>query len=148
MLHRFSLSSAALAASVASLLAVACSSASPPVEVMGFKAPPLVTTASTTGALDLDVRTSPQPPIEGLEEAQVVITDHTTGEPVDGLSLGVVPWMPAMGHGTSLVPTVLPKGNGVYEIDQLSLFMGGEWELRLSITGPMQDTANPAFDVP
>jgi hypothetical protein len=115
---------------------------------MGFTGAPLLTSKSAAGALSLDVRTSPQPPIQGLQAAQLVITDSATGAPVDGLSIAVVPWMPAMGHGTSLVPTVSAQGKGVYEIDQLSLFMGGEWELRLAITGPYVDTANPAFNVP
>jgi hypothetical protein len=126
---------------------IGCGS-SPPAEALGFTASPLVTTPSTSGSLSLDVRTSPQPPVAGMNSAQVIIKDAASGEPVDGLSINVVPWMPAMGHGTSLVPTVSPKGNGVYEIDQLSLFMPGEWELRLSFTGPMSDTANPAFNVP
>ncbi len=136
-----------LVVSLVATAIAACSSASAPVEVMGFKAGPLVTTQSATGALSLDVRTSPQPPIQGIEEAQLVITD-ATGKPVDGLRISVVPWMPAMGHGTSLIPTVEAQGNGVYQVNQLSLFMGGEWELRLAIDGPVQDTANPEFDVP
>jgi hypothetical protein len=134
-------------APIAALL-FSCSSASPPAEVTGFTAAPLVSTTSATGALHLDVRTSPQPPIEGMNEAEVIITDSATGKPVDGLGMSVVPWMPAMDHGTSLVPVVTPKGNGVYEITELSLFMGGEWELKLALDGPAPDTANPAFDVP
>ena len=125
-----------------------CSTASAPPEVMGFTGAPLLTTKSATASLNLEVRTSPQPPVQGIQEAQLVITDSASGAPIDGLSITVVPWMPAMGHGTSLVPTVSAQGKGVYEIDQLSLFMGGEWELRLAITGPYQDTANPTFNVP
>jgi hypothetical protein len=131
--------------------ASACSS-SPVTEVVGFTASPLVTTQTSAGVYDVDVRTSPQPPVVGLTQAQLVVKDHATGRPVDGLSIGVVPWMPAMGHGTSLVPTVSASGDGVYTIDQLSLFMAGEWELRLSFERPDggdgHDTANPAFDVP
>ena len=125
----------------------ACSSAST-TETTGFTASPLVTTTSTGGSLLVDVRTSPQPPVEGMNEARVTLTDSASGAPVDGLTMAVVPWMPAMGHGTSLVPTVKALGDGVYEVDQLSLFMGGEWELRLTLDGPMHDTANPAFNVP
>jgi len=152
MLSRSRIPSFVTAVSFTALTAAACSSASPPAEVVGFTASPLVTATSAGGSLSVDVRTSPQPPIEGLQEAQVVVTDTASGQPVDGLSLTVVPWMPAMGHGTSLVPTVTAKGNGVYEIDQLSLFMAGEWELRLTFDGAPPsntgDTANPAFDVP
>ena len=48
----------------------------------------------------------------------------------------------------AMVPTVEAQGGGIYQVNQLSLFMGGEWELRLAIDGAVQDTANPAFDVP
>jgi YtkA-like len=125
-----------------SLLA-ACSSAT-----TGPSSGSLVTTTSATGALLIDVTTSPQPPVQGMNVATLVVTDSATHAPVDGLSLAVVPWMPAMGHGTSLVPTVDAMGHGKYEVSNLSLFMAGEWELRLTITGTVTDTANPAFDVP
>jgi hypothetical protein len=133
--------------SLSFLLVLSCSS-SAPVETVGFTAAPLVTTASATQKLTIDVRTSPQPPEVGMQSAQLVITDSATGKPVSDLSMAVVPWMPAMGHGTSIVPTVSNKGAGVYQIDQLSLFMPGEWELRLTFDGSVADTANPAFNVP
>jgi hypothetical protein len=80
-------------------------------------------------------------------QAELTITD-AMGKPVDGLTFSVVPWMPAMGHGTSLVPTVTPMGKGTYAVGDLSLFMPGEWELRLTFSGSTSDTANPVFDVP
>jgi hypothetical protein len=126
--------------------ASACSAA-PVAETTGFTAGPLVSSTSDTGALHVDVRTSPQPPEQGMVEAELTVTD-ADGKPARGLTVGVVPWMPAMGHGTSLVPTVTELGDGKYKVEQLALFMPGEWELRLTIDGAAHDTANPAFDVP
>ncbi len=122
---------------------LACSTASAP-----ENACPLVTVASATGALNVEVCTSPLPPIQGTDVARVTVTQASTHEPVDGLSVSVVPWMPEMGHGTSVVPTVTSMGSGTYEISNLVLFMAGEWELRLTFDGTVQDTANPAFYVP
>jgi hypothetical protein len=138
---------ACLALSPVLVLIVACSSSSV-AETSGFSAPPLVTCTSAGGSLNVDLRTSPQPPVEGVIEAQLTVTLASTGKPVDGLTITVVPWMPSMGHGTSVVPTVSATGNGTYLVDQVSLTMGGEWELRLTFDGTVEDTAAPAFDVP
>ncbi len=138
---RFALAAAAVVATVA------CSSSAVP-EVLGFTASPLVSTPTNGRLYDIDVRTSPQPPYVGMMQAQLVITDHVTHQPVDGLTVGVVPWMPAMGHGTSLLPTVRANGHGTYTIDQLAFIMAGEWELKLTLDGAGHDTAVPAFYVP
>jgi hypothetical protein len=129
------------------LVGIGCSSAGPP-ETTGFGTTPLVTTPSTHGTLSVAVRTSPQPPTVGTDESELTITSATTGDPVDGLSLSVVPYMPAMGHGTSVVPSVTPLGNGKYLVSNLELFMAGEWELRTSVTGPVTDSVNPDVYVP
>lgn len=79
---------------------------------------------------------------------ELTITDTNTKSPVDGLTVSVTPWMPAMGHGQSETVNVTPKGKGVYSISPLAFFMAGEWELVTKIGGPMSDTANPSFYVP
>ena len=132
---------------LAAFIAVGCSSSSTP-ETTGFGAEPLVTSASTDGTLTVEVRTSPQPPTVGIDQSELTITDAKTGAPVDGLGVSVVPYMPAMGHGSSEVPTVTPLGSGKYQVSGLELFMPGEWELRTSFTGPVNDTVNPAVYVP
>jgi hypothetical protein len=126
----------------------ACSSATA-AEVDGCtEGTPLVTATSQSGALSVAVCTSSQPPVEDQMQGEVTVRDATTKSPVDGLTLSVTPWMPAMGHGQSVTVTVTPKGNGVYAIAPLAFFMAGEWELVTKIEGPMSDTANPAFYVP
>ena len=105
-----------------------------------FGATALSTTSSDSGALSLELRTSPQPPIRGTNDAELTILDPS-GAPVDGLLISLVPWMPAMGHGTSVQPEVSSQGAGHYLIRRLFLIMPGEWELRLSFTGARTDHA-------
>jgi|HubBroStandDraft_6_1064221.scaffolds.fasta_scaffold959447_2 hypothetical protein len=131
------------------LCALACSSsAGPPVEAGSFPETAYATATSDGMKLVVEVRTAPQPPVAGMNEAELVVSDSRTGQGVDGLSLGVVPWMPAMGHGTSIVPSVTAQGNGRYLVTNLSLFMPGTWELRTTVTGPVSDHVAPAFQVP
>jgi hypothetical protein len=114
-----------------------------------FPAAPLTSLVSASGALHVDVRSSPlQPPIVGNTWWSYTFTEEATGKPVTGLSLDVVPWMPAMGHGTSTVPSVSNTGGGVYVIEDVELFMPGQWDLRTSIAGPEDDKLVVSVDVP
>ena len=109
---------------------------------------PEASALSTSGKLRVDVCTAPSPPSRGLMTAELTVTDSASGAPQDGLTLEVLPWMPSMGHGTSLVPTVSPAGGGKYVVTNVSLYMPGHWELRTSMSGPVTDSATPAVDVP
>jgi hypothetical protein len=96
-----------------------------------FPEAPYATTQ--TGAYTIALRTSPsQPPPRGEMDLLLSVSD---GAPVDGLNLVVVPWMPAMGHGSSIAPTVTPKGGGDYLVTNVVLPMPGTWELRVSGAG-------------
>lgn len=117
----------------------ACSSAAPSPQAT-FPSDPYATTMSDSNALVLDVRTSPQPPSRGTNEVQLTVTRASDGTPVDGVSLDVQPWMPAMGHGSS-TPTVTAQGGGVYLVTEVYFYMPGAWELRTSISGPTTDHA-------
>jgi len=66
---------------------------------------------------------------------------------VDGLTVSVHPWMPAMGHGSSVVPQVTSIGGGRYLVEDLSLVMPGTWQLQLTLDGSSHDTATLSFDV-
>jgi hypothetical protein len=113
-----------------------------------FPSAPLQTVASSTGALSIEVRTGPeQPPPLGESAAQLTVEDATTHAPVDGLDLTVVPWMPAMGHGSSVSPTVTPMGGGVYLVTSLYLYMPGTWQLRTTLVGQGTDSVTPEFTV-
>jgi hypothetical protein len=122
--------------------ATACSSPSPTSATGSFPAAPYTTTTSTTGALVIDVRTSPQPPSVGTNDVQLSITKASDGTPVDGLSVDVEPWMPSMEHGTSTT-TVVAQGGGMYLVTDVYLYMQGVWSLRTTISGPMSDHAAP-----
>lgn len=112
-----------------------------------FANAPLTSAASDSGALTLSLRTSPdQPPVHGSIEGELAVTD-ASGAPVDGLALDVVPFMPAMGHGTSVPPALTPIGGGRYAVKPLVLFMAGRWELVVAIGGGREDRASLAFDV-
>lgn len=115
-------------------LLLACAPASD--GTMSFPQAPYATTQ--TGAYTITLRTSPsQPPPRGEMELLLTVSDGTQ-QPVDGLSLVVVPWMPAMGHGASIAPTVTPQGAGDYLVTNVVLPMPGTWELR--VTGVGTDT--------
>jgi hypothetical protein len=107
-----------------------------------------IATDTTPGGLHVVVRTAPsQPPPRGTCTVELTVTD-ASGAPKDGLTLDVVPWMPAHAHGASVRPTVVAKGGGNYLVTNVSLFMPGEWELRTTIAGPVSDHAAPKIVVP
>ncbi len=107
---------------------------------------PLVKQKSDQGKLELTLVTTPQPPTRGLDSAVLTVTDPS-GKPVAGLTVGLTPYMPAMGHGGSVQPTVTDKGNGVYDITNLYLYMPGEWQLIFQFSGPVTDSATLAITV-
>jgi hypothetical protein len=99
---------------------------------------PFGSVTSDNKALTLEVRTGPdQPPTRGLSTVELDITDANSGDAKDGLELTIVPWMPAMGHGTSVKPVVAADGGGHYTVSNVNLYMGGAWDLRIAIAnGP------------
>jgi len=115
-----------------------------------FVAQPLMTVTSGSGQLQIDVRTAPQqPPSRGVQAVQLVILDAKTLTPETGLSLAVLPWMPAMGHGASLTPRVQEGPPGTYVISNVDFFMAGTWEVRTNISGDATtDYAAPSFQIP
>ncbi len=82
---------------------------------------------------------------------QLVITDET-GAPQSGLTLDTTPWMPAMGHGASVTPSVSETSPGTYVVEDVDLFMPGTWELRTTIadadSGSSTDHVAPSFQIP
>ncbi len=136
-------------ASLFAAVSAGCSSAGTAVPVSdgGFPAAPFMTLASASGLLQIAVRSSPQPPPRGIIDAEFMVTRVADGSPVDGLTLQIQPWMPAMNHG-AIEPTVIPEGGGRYQVTSLDLFMAGYWELRTTFSGSLDDNVTPAFEVP
>jgi hypothetical protein len=112
-----------------------------------FPEAPLATLHSD-GGLAIEVRTSPaQPPSRGESSVELQVSD-AQGKLVDGLDVDVEPWMPAMGHGASTDPVRTVEGDGRYRFDKVELFMPGEWELRLTLSGKTSDSATARFQIP
>lgn len=53
-----------------------------------------------------------------------------------------------MGHGASVTPIVQAMGQGRYVFTDVSLFMPGEWQLRTTFSGEVEDSVAPVFSVP
>ena len=103
---------------------------------------------SDAGDFLLTIQTDPDPPIRGTNTVTYTVSD-ASARSVDGLTLAIVPWMPAHGHGTSVHPTIVPHGKGVYEIQDVLFFMPGLWELRSTLTSSVgPDHATPSFTIP
>jgi hypothetical protein len=112
-----------------------------------FSAPFTTGIKSSSGNLMLAISSSPtSPPQRGNGSLHYLITD-ASGNPVDGLTLTVVPWMVQMGHGSSINPCVLAKGHGVYEVNNVYLFMAGEWQLKTTVSGGATDSFAPTVQV-
>jgi len=114
-----------------------------------FAGAPYAVVASDSGRLRVELRTaSGEAPERGTNEVELTVLDASSSAPEDGLVLDVVPWMVAMGHGTSVVPSITPRGGGRYVITNLALYMPGRWELRTRLADGQDDHASPTLDVP
>jgi len=104
---------------------------------------------SDQGALDISVHSAPAAqPTRGVNTLRLVVTRVSDGTPVSGLALDVVPWMPAMGHGASVKPSVEPGPDpGSYDVHNVNLFMPGLWEIRTTISGTSSDHVAPKFEI-
>jgi hypothetical protein len=125
----------------------ACGTDPVPSSQPSFGADPDQTISTDSGNLTIEVRFSPSPPSIGTDASQLTFKD-ANGAALTGLSVGVVPWMPAHGHGTSVDPTVSETTPGTFVANPLYLFMPGSWELRVTISGTVDDTAKAAFEIP
>lgn len=140
---------AAIVAGLIGLAAGGCGGSPPPTPDVpaSFPAQALMAVDSSTSALHIELRSVPDPPVRGQNVGQLVVTDGT-GQPVDGLTISVVPWMPSHGHGTSVNPLTTDDGGGVYVLNPLYLFMAGEWQLQMSFQGTVNDTATATVEIP
>jgi hypothetical protein len=87
----------------------------------------------------------PGPEVKGTNTWNVQIMD-AQGTPVDGLTVGVSPYMPDHRHGTSVPAVTTPQGGGSYQITPLYLYMTGYWEVTLDLQQPADDAGAPAHD--
>jgi len=137
----------AVGAASLSLLIAGCSSGGSVAQSESFPKDAYAVVTSDVGGMTIEARTSPaQPPSAGTCSVELTITD-AEGKPVDGFAIDAVPWMPAMGHGASVVPTLTAKGGGVYQLDDVDLFMPGRWDLHLTLSGTTSAHATVTFEI-
>ena len=126
---------------------VGCSSASESASDEPFPETPLTTISSDAAGLVIEVRTSPNLPSRGTNKIELTVTDgaHVLR---DGLTIQATTYMPEMGHGAAVVPSVAAGGSGKYVVSNVDLFMPGRWELRTTIGGSVEDHATILFQIP
>jgi plastocyanin len=82
----------------------------------------------------------------GVNSIRLIIHEERDRD-VRGANITVTPWMPEMGHGVFSPLKVTEKGNGLYEVEDIVLVMGGHWEFRILIkSGDVEDSV--VFDFP
>lgn len=125
------------------VVVVACSSAPPP--SFGTDAVGHATSAACN--VEIDAYSAPDPLVRGPVAIELVATDLSTSAPKTGLAISIVPFMPAMGHGSATLPTVVDHGGGVYEADDVVMAMPGSWQLRTTLGGACNDSVVVDVDV-
>jgi len=116
-----------------------------------FPVTPLSVFTSDGKDLEIELRTAPEQPIVTgpTGEAELRISDASTGAPVDGLKLVATTWMPIMTMPCSPVPIeVVPQGSGVYLLTPFLASMTGACELKLAFSGERSEHAvSPTFEI-
>lgn len=104
--------------------------------------------SSETGALRVALHASPGGvPVRGKNTVALDVVRVDADEPAAHLSLSMLPFMPAMGHGSSVVPRCSEEDSGHYRCDDVVLAMPGLWELRTTFSGAEADSVVFRFDV-
>jgi len=140
---------ALLIASSLAVTATACGDGGA-VDTGTFATTPATVLTTDAGSFRISVYSAPDAqPSRGVNALRLVVTRVADGAPVGGLQVDVVPWMPAMGHGASVKPSVTAGSErGVYTVDRVNLFMPGLWEIRATLGGAAPpDHATAQFEV-
>lgn len=75
---------------------------------------------------------SPAPPdVSTNNQWSITATSVSTATALTGCTVTVTPWMPDHNHGSVAASVVESTTPGQYDITQISLFMGGLWEITL-----------------
>ena len=109
---------------------------------------PGLSVTSTSGTRKYVLLTAdPAPPARGTDTWSIKITD-TGGTAQPGLTVGVLPFMPDHGHGTSVNATVTANADGTYTVAPLYFFMPGVWRITFWIGSNQADVGQFFFCVP
>lgn len=107
-----------------------------------------------SGALDFKMMSAdPAPPGRGDNTWIVQINSMASGvvgNPVDGATFHVTPFMPSHQHGTPIEVKIMPAGMpGQYTLAPVNLWMPGVWETTISVSsGATTDSAVYKFCIP
>ena len=98
-----------------------------------------------SGALDFVLlNANPGPPGIGTNVwTMKITTDAGVNQP--NMAVGVVPFMPDMGHGTSVTASMNSNPDGTYTVKRLYLFMAGVW--RVTFTTMPASGASDSADI-
>jgi hypothetical protein len=100
---------------------------------------------TATGGLSITLMEATPAPPQKQSNALVLQVIDAAGKPVDGATLSVTPFMPDHGHGSSVKPTVMPMGGGVYDVSNVYLPMPGLWRLTVTVQMPNVAAEDAAF---
>ena len=95
----------------------------------------------------------PAPPARGDNTWIVQLNSMASGvvgNPIDGATIHVTPFMPAHQHGTPVEVQIAPAGQpGQYTLSPVNLWMPGVWETTIDVTrGSTTDRAVYHFCIP
>lgn len=122
-----------------------CGSDAPFVPVV-FSTQPSQTVSSASGALTLTIFEPVDRRLSrGVNALQLQVTSDA-GTRLDGLSMSMTTWMPAMGHGSGVIPSVAVIDGG-FVATNISLPMAGQWDLRCTFEGELNDHATLSYDI-
>jgi hypothetical protein len=106
---------------------------------------PNLSVNSASGALDFILLSStPAPPAAENNVWSIRITNDA-GVSQPDVTATVLPFMPDMGHGTSIVPSMTSNGDGTYAVQPLYLFMAGIWSITFTTTPASGPSDSAAF---
>jgi len=114
--------------------------------VMSY-APGLSVTSTTGTRKYVLLSADPAPPARGTDTWSIKITD-ASGTAQPGLTVGVLPFMPDHGHGTSVNAVVTGGSDGTYTVAPLYFFMPGVWRITFWIGSNQADVGEFFFCVP
>ena len=103
------------------------------------------------GALDFKLMSAtPAPPAQGNNDWTLQINATSAGAaPVVGAQIQVTPYMPAHMHTSPIKAVVTDKGNGLYELTPVNLWMPGVWQTTISVVSASgTDNATYSFCIP
>jgi hypothetical protein len=97
-----------------------------------FTGAPYATAETAQHLYEMAVRFNPEAtPMRGVNAIELTVVDASgVARP---LSVSLLPWMPAMNHGSSVQPSVVSAGEGRYLVEGVSMFMPGRWQLRVTL---------------